>query len=190
MKTKNRLAGGFFGRMKNIMNKKTIILVITALAIILSVGSFWYIQKNKSPDQAFQNEGTLGNYTCLSKFQVKSKEEYSGEKEIFDLDFFQNFSSGAFFGKIKNYKPELNKQFASFINQLMKEKKVTTYLHLEANVCLYHQDLYNPENGAGLDYYIEHYYCTNSCQWGKYQLRVDLDADGNFVGYRETTNIY
>lgn len=138
-----------------------------------------------------QNEGDLGNHTCISKFQVKRSDEYLGGEEILDLDFFQSFGSGAFYGKIKDYKPELNKKFAAFINQLMREKEIMTYLHLEADICLYNQDLFNPENGATLNYYIEHFYCTNSCQTGKYEIKVDLDTNGNFVGYRQQTdNIY
>lgn len=136
-----------------------------------------------------QNEGSLGGHKCLSKFQVIKGVEYSGSAEILKLDFFQSFGSGALFGKIKDYKPEQNKQFAAFINQLMKEQKIITYRHLRADVCLYNQDLLNPENGASLDYYVEHYYCTNSCQTGKYDIRVDLNADGNFVGY-DVGNIY
>ncbi|HEX7456564.1 MAG TPA: hypothetical protein VF303_03795 [Candidatus Nanoarchaeia archaeon] len=137
-----------------------------------------------------QSEGSLGNHKCLSKFRVEKSVSYSGDPEILKLDFFQSFSSGAFFGKIKDYRPEQNKQFAAFMNQLMQEKKVTTYEHLRADVCLYNQDLLNPENGASLNYYVEHYYCTNHCQTGNYEIRVDLDAIGNFVGYRRGDNVY
>ena len=94
-----------------------------------------------------QNEGSLGSHKCLSKFQVIKGAEYSGPAEILKLDFFQSFGSEAFFGKIKDYKPEKNKQFAAFINQLIREQKIRTYRHLRADVCLYSQDLLNPENG-------------------------------------------
>jgi len=72
----------------------------------------------------------------------------------------------------------------------MKEGKIATYAHIKADVCLYREDLLNPENGASLNYYVEHYYCTNQCQTGKYEIKVDLDANGNFVGYRNSQNIY
>jgi hypothetical protein len=138
-----------------------------------------------------QNEGELGGHTCLSFFQVKAREPQGiTEPEVLKLDSFQSFITGAFSGKINNFQPGQNKLFAALINQLMQEQKITTYFHLEAKVCLYHQDLYNPTNGATLNYYIEHYYCTNHCQTGKYEIKVDLDEDGNFVGYRQGNNIY
>lgn len=182
------------------MKKKTLLITII---IILSVILVWVVitrfyppnnnnnvnkvASNINADNEIsnsKNEGRLGGHTCLSLFRVASETEYKGEAEILKLDFFQSFASGAFFGKIKNYLPEQNKQFAAFINQLMQEQKIMTYLHLRADICLYNQDLLNPENGAGLNYYIEHYYCTNHCQTGKYEMQVDLDSNGNFVGYR------
>src|SRR4030042_2100200 len=190
------------------MTKK---ILITSLVLIVLVGldyiavAKFYPQKNNdntnkktvtsniTSDNEISNshnEGSLGNHKCLSKFRVEKSVIYSGDPEILKLDFFQSFSSGAFFGKIKDYRPEQNKHFAAFINQLMQEKKVTTYEHLRADVCLYNQDLLNPENGASLNYYVEHYYCTNHCQTGKYEIRVDLDANGNFVGYRRADNVY
>jgi len=154
------------------------ILVLVILAILVWVVVVKIIHNS-------QNEGSLGKHKCLSKFRVERSINYSGGPEILKLDSFQSFESGAFFGKIKDYKPEQNKQFAAFINQLMQEQKIMTYLHLRADVCFYNQDLLNPENGAGLNYYVEHYYCTNHCQTGKYEIKVDLDANGNFVGYRQ-----
>jgi hypothetical protein len=133
-----------------------------------------------------QIEGYLGGQNCLSKFHLTSDEQYAGEPEILGLEFFRSFGGGAFFGVIKNYNSRMSSQFAYFINQLMQEKRIKTYSHLSADICLYNQDLLNPQGGATLGYYIEHYYCTNSCQTGKYELRVDLDSEGNFVGYRVT----
>lgn len=189
------------------MNKKFLIATLVAifLLILACVVIFkFYHQKNNNNNNTSttsanintnkeisdsQSEGSLGDHKCLSKFRVEKNVNYSGGSEILKTDFFQSFSSGAFFGKIKDYKGEQNKQFAAFINQLMKEQKIATYEHLRADVCLYNQDLFNPENGARLSYYVEHYYCTNHCQTGNYEIRVDLDANGNFVGYRQG-NVY
>jgi hypothetical protein len=132
-----------------------------------------------------QVAGNLGGKQCTSLFNVKRDLKENVDKELFDLDYFQSFGSGAFYGKIKNFKPEDNKKFSLFIDQLMKEQKIKTFEHMEANICSYYQDLLNPENGANLIYYIEHVYYTNSRNVGKYDLHVNLDADGNFVGYRE-----
>jgi hypothetical protein len=138
-------------------------------------------------DKNPQNMETLGNKKCISKFKVERNDGIPGTKiepEIPSLDLFQAFTSGAFFGRMKNYTPDQNQELAPLVDQLMKEQKIPTYEHLWADVCLYDQDLYNPQDGATLNYYVEHYYCTNSCQTGKYSIRVDLDPAGNFVGYR------
>jgi hypothetical protein len=66
----------------------------------------------------------------------------------------------------------------------MQEQKISTYEHLKADVCLYYRDFLNPTGGGSLDYYIEHYYCTNHCQTGNFGLTVELNPDGSFVGYR------
>ena len=181
----------------------TSLLLILLIILICVIAIKFYPQKNNNDNNTktsvtvnlnsnneisnSQTEGSLGSHQCLSKFRVEKGVNYSGGPEILKTDSFQTFSSGAFFGKIKGYSPEQNKQFAAFINQLMQEQKVLTYIHLRADVCLYNQDLLNPENGASLNYYVEHYYCTNHCQTGNFEIRVDLDPSGNFVGYRKTT---
>jgi uncharacterized membrane protein len=192
------------------MNKKILLialmLIVLVILVFVVVAKLYHPKNNTNNNTSnsnvtqninsnneisnSQNEGGLGSHECFSKFQVEKDVNYSGGPEILKLDFFQSFGSGAFFGKIRDYKSEQNKQFAAFINQLMQEQKVMTYVHLRADVCLYNQDLLNPENGASLNYYVEHYYCTNHCQTGKYEIRVDLDANGNFVGYRQGDKIY
>ena len=174
--------------MKNIIKKK---LVIAVLFITLVVVIYIFINKsnyisNTDTDNEINN---LGKRECIYKFKTENGLAYTDKPEIFQLEYFQSFQSGAFSGKIKNYKPEMAKQFSEFINQLMQENKIKTYRHLNANVCLYHQDLLNPENGSNLDYYIEHYYCTNKCQTGKYDIKVNLETNGTFVGYDEG-NVY
>ena len=126
------------------------------------------------------------NRTCLSKFQVDRSIESKSEPEIFTMTYFHTFKSGAFFGKIANFKPGQNEQFGKFINQPMQEKKISTYRHLRADVCLQYQNLVNPQDGTTLKYYVEHYYCTNSCQEGKYEIQVELNTDGTFVGYQNS----
>ena len=132
-----------------------------------------------------QITGNLGGKQCTSLFNVKRDLKENVSKELFDLEYFQSFGSGAFYGKIKNFKQGDNKKFSLFIDQLMKEQKIKTFEHMEANICFYYQDLLNPENGANLNYYIEHIYYTNNRNVGKYDLHVNLDPDGNFIGYRE-----
>ena len=134
---------------------------------------------------------SLQGKKCLSGFNVKRDDSDKEEVDLngLNLNYFESFGSGAFYGKIKNYKPEMNTELAGIIDQLMQKRNIKTYEHLEANVCLYNQDLYNPQGGATLNYVVEHLYCTNSCQTGVYNIRVDLDKSGTFVGYRQG-NIY
>ena len=82
----------------------------------------------------------------------------------------------------------MREKFPGLVSELMKERGIRTIEHLKANICLLNQDFFNPPSGAEINYYIEHYYCTNSCQWGHYKLRVDQSDDGNFVGYRYDQN--
>ena len=178
--------------------------MISILAII-SVVCLYRLRKNtdknaldknsQSPIAGNDVQGTLGTYQCLSKFGVeRGRGAYDQlinldlERNGLQLESFKSFSSGAFSGKIKDYQPEMNKKFPGLIDELMKELQIKTFEHLKANVCLYSQDFLNPSNGASINYYIEHYYCTNSCQWGHFELRVDLGDDGNFVGYRYDQN--
>jgi hypothetical protein len=184
---------------KKIWISTILILAIIAAGVILT--SLW--RKNNAGDDTNNNinqensdktgepqtQGSLGDHICLALFQVKRGEEAATSTEIFPVESFRKFGSGAFFGKIKDFQPGQNRQFAAFINQMMEEGQVDTYVHLRADVCLYRQDLLNPENGATLNYYVEHLYCTNSCQTGKYDIEVNLDTDGNFIGYRQG-NIY
>lgn len=131
--------------------------------------------------------GTLGGKECMEKFTMERNQEVSADKlpqTSFELASFETFRGGAFFGKIKNYSPDKNTELTELINKLMMEKKVSTYEHLKADICLYYRDFLNPTDGGSLNYYIEHYYCTNSCQTGTYGLTVDLNPDGSFVGYR------
>lgn len=130
---------------------------------------------------------SLQGQKCLAGFNVKRNDNSPADVDLnaLNLAYFESFGSGAFYGKIKNYKPEMNAELAGIVNQLMQKEKINTYEHLEADVCLYNQDLYNPQGGATLSYVVEHLYCTNSCQKGEYKIRVDLDKSGSFVGYRQ-----
>src|SRR3989339_36319 len=188
------------GRSVNKMTKKRLIIIILIIvafvAACVMVARLFRSDDDINTDNTVasninsnneisssQSEGNLGMQQCLSKFRVEKGVEYSGKPEILELNSSRFFDSGAFFGQIKDYQLEQNKQFAAGINQLMREQKIRTYRHLRADVCLYEQDLFNPQNGATLNYYVEHYYCTNSCQTGQFEIRVDLNADGDFVGY-------
>lgn len=166
--------------------KKNIKLILSAIVVLAVIAAAaLYLLKNDGKNNGPQTQNSLGQHDCLAKFRVESNAKNADGSKILETDFFQSFASGSFFGKIKDYQPGLNKQFSALTNQLMQEKKVKTYAHLWADVCLYREDLLNPENGATLYYYVEHYYCSNNCKTGKYDIRVDLDADGNFTGYRQ-----
>ena len=157
--------------------------VLKSIDKIIDSAQMFVIGIDYSIDE-FQNEGKLGSYQCLSLFRSERGKEYNVEREILALDFFESFESGMFFGKISSYEPKMKKDLAPLINQLIREKKIATYEHIKADVCLYDQDLNNPPNGAGLGYYVEHEYCTNDCYTGKYKIRVELQSSGAFVGYR------
>ena len=186
------------------MTKKTsliiVFLTLSAILVCLVIAKLLPANNHPTPNitrtenadntSNLPNKKSLGGHECLSKFTVERGANYETILETFKLELFQSFGTGAFFGKIENFQPGQNKQFSALIDQLMKEDKIATYAHLKADVCLYHEDSLNPENGASLNYYIEHYYCTNQCQTGKYEIEVDLDANGNFVGYRTSQNIY
>jgi len=176
---------------------KTTLAIITILILtVISAVCFYRLRKNEQPPIAGDDtQGTLGTHQCLSKFSVERNNRASEQPINLDLarnglqlESFKSFASGAFWGKIKNYQPEMNKKFPGLIDELMKEQRVRTFEHLKANICLYNQDFLNPPSGAAINYYIEHYYCTNSCQWGHYELRADLGDDGSFVGYRYDQN--
>jgi hypothetical protein len=100
------------------------------------------------------------------------------------LESFNYFRSGAFYGKIRGYRPDMVSKVPGLIEALMQEDRIRMYKHIEAEVCLVGRDFLNPEGGGSLDYYVEHLYCTSSCQTGTYRLRVDMEKDGSFVGYR------
>lgn len=181
---------------------KTTLAIIAILILTIISAVYFYrlgknaddnaLEKNSQPTMAGNDiRGTLGTYRCFSKFGVERGGGISDQPIDLDLarselqlESFKSFASGAFSGKIKNYQPETNKKFPGLIDDLMKELQIRTFEHLKANICLYNRDFLNPPNGAVINYYIEHYFCTNSCQWGHYELRVDLGEDGSFVGYR------
>ena len=152
-------------------------LPVLGVAIIIII---FFIYLNNRSTEISPNE-----YKCLSKFSVNRNDAFpttkSGKSK---LSLFQSFNDGAFFGKIDNYQSGQAKEFASLIEELMKDQKISTFEHFSADICLFRQDLNNPEGGATLDYYVEHHYCTNECSTGTYTLKVDLKDDGYFVGYR------
>ncbi|MCX6739459.1 MAG: hypothetical protein NT098_05455 [Candidatus Parcubacteria bacterium] len=131
--------------------------------------------------------GTLGSKECMEKFTVERNLEIPADKipktslEVASLETFQG---GAFFGKIKDYSTDKSTELTELIDRLMMEKKVSTYEHIKADVCLYNRDFLNPDGGGSLNYYVEHLYCTNNCETGTYELTVRLNPDGSFVGYR------
>lgn len=131
--------------------------------------------------------GTLGGKKCMEKFTVERNVITPEEKlpqTILEIASLETFNSGAFYGKIKNYSSDNNYQLTELIDKLMQEQKIDTYEHIKADICLYYRDFLNPAGGGNLNYYIEHYYCTNNCQTGTYELTVNLNPDGSFVGYR------
>lgn len=178
-----------------------------SVAAVLIIGGGIYYSVQNEPDvtkQAGQTEqekpdgraaianipkdiDSLRGKKCLAGFNIKRRDDIPAGLNLSDLklDYFESFGSGAFYGKIKNYQPSMNGELSNIINQLMLAHKIGTYEHLEADVCLYNRDLYNPQDGATLNYVVEHFYCTNSCQKGVYSIRVDLDPSGTFVGYRQ-----
>ena len=177
------------------MSKKTasVIAVSAATVILVCVAAVEYWPKKNIPvpnPTAAENGKNPEGRECILKFTTERNAKVDSEPEVLKLDFFQSFNSGAFFGKIADFQPGDNKRFADLVSHLMQEQKIKTFEHLRADVCLEREDLINPENGASLDYYIEHYYCTNHCQTGHYEIRVDLDAGGNFVGYRTSRDIF
>jgi len=161
------------------------IAVMTIFIVIFAFMANKDDNNNNKLNEANKTEGQLGNYNCLALFNVARNNSYASSKELFELDSFQPFGRGAFFGKIKNFKPEQKSEFSVFINELIKEDKISTYEHLESNVCLYNEDLNNPPSGVRLSYYVEHRYCTNNCYTGKYEIEVELQPNGQFIGYRQ-----
>lgn len=172
-------------------NKKVLVLLAAIVFMIIFIVIFTFLVNNDDNNDNKLNEANkiegqqLGNYSCLALFNVARKNPYISNKEVFEIDYFQSFSGGAFSGKIKNFKPEQKSEFPVFINELIKEAKISTYEHLEANVCLYNEDMNNPPGGIRLDYYVEHRYCTNNCHTGKYEIEVELQSNGQFIGYRQ-----
>ncbi|MFA6534235.1 MAG: hypothetical protein WCT37_03620 [Patescibacteria group bacterium] len=131
--------------------------------------------------------GTLGNQKCMEKFRIERNVTIPADQltqSNLEVASLETFGSGAFYGKIKKYSPDNNYQLTELIDRLMQEQKISTYEHLWADICLYNRDFLNPDGGGSLNYYVEHYYCTNHCQTGSYGLNVNLNPDGSFVGYR------
>ena len=168
------------------MRNRKNILRVAGIALLAGIVGVWLFSKGQDTPATQQTSGTLGQHECLSKFSVEPNdaptESLTGAER---LGHFQSFASGAFSGKIEDYHPSTATSFSSLINELMKNGEIRTYEQLSAEVCLYGEDLLNPEDGATLDYFVEHRYCTNECQTGTYSIRVDLNSEGHFVGYRE-----
>ncbi len=172
-------------------NKKVFVLLAAIVFMIIFIAIFTFLANNGDNNGNKFNEANKikgqqpGNHNCLALFNVARNNPYISGKEVLELDSFQSFSGGAFSGKIKNFKPERKSEFPVLINELIKEAKISTYEHLEANVCLYNEDMNNPPGGIRLDYYIEHRYCANNCYTGKYEIEVELQSNGQFIGYRQ-----
>lgn len=172
-------------------NKKSFILfsvIVLTLSILVAYNPNNNDDVEVRPNIVEKGEGQLGGYGCIMLFNVVRNNPYVSNEDVLELDSFQTFSRGAFSGKIKDFKPEKKNGFPVLINELMKEAKISTYEHLESDVCLYKEDAIDPADGMRLSYYVEHRYCTNSCYTGKYEINVELQPNGEFVGYRQNVS--
>lgn len=170
--------------MKLALRNRTHVSIAAVVALLASIFGIWLW----STPQTQRTSGTLDDHDCNSVFSVARTDPTTDSlASPTRLEYFQSFSSGAFFGKIEDYHSSNATSFSSLIDELMKNGDIQTYEHLSAEVCLFNEDLLNPEGGATLRYFVEHYYCTNECQTGTYSIRVDLKSDGYFVGYREVS---
>jgi hypothetical protein len=185
--------------MKYALRNRTCVSIAVAIVLLASIMGVWLLSEpgevsyggdgvRQDTPETQQTFGSLGEHKCLSLFKVERlnpSTDYLVDAEM--LVNFQSFPSGAFFGRVEDYHPSNASGFSSLIDELMMEGDIRTYEHLSAEVCLYSEDVLNPEGGATLRYFVEHYYCTNECQTGTYSIRVDLKSDGYFVGYREVS---